>query len=279
MDNFITCEFCGTVYDPAEGQCPTCQGKPQDTKNYKGDHYDYDERPVEEEPVKKRRGGKILALIALILLFLGFAFYIAYSFELIPFLKPTASAQSTALVPCTDLKADTSELNFTEAGQSATILTAVEPADTTDRVIFSVDNSAAVSVTQDGTVTAKAPGEANVAIICGKFRCDCKVVCNFGEQPAAEEEETAEEKESEPTAPAEPLDINETDISFFEKGESFTLELTGGDGSEPEWRSEDSAVATVSSKGEVVAVGSGTVDITATVGSETVTCVVRCQFE
>ena len=209
MDNFITCEFCGTVYDPAEGQCPTCQGKPQDTKNYKGDHYDYDERPVEEEPVKKRRGGKILALIALILLFLGFAFYIAYSFELIPFLKPTASAQSTALVPCTDLKADTSELNFTEAGQSATILTAVEPADTTDRVIFSVDNSAAVSVTQDGTVTAKAPGEANVAIICGKFRCDCKVVCNFGEQPAAEARSVPADNSSAPAS--ERININTAD--------------------------------------------------------------------
>ena len=281
MDNFITCEFCGTVYNPAEGQCPTCQGKPQDSENYKGDHYDYDERPVEEEPVKKRRGGKILALVALILLFLGFAFYILYSFELIPFLKPAQPAQQTALVPCTDLKADTSELVFTEAGQSAAIQTLVEPADTTDRVIFSVDNSSVVSVTQDGTVTAKAPGEANITVMCGKFRCDCKVTCQFGDQPAENETETAEqqEKEPEPSAPAEPLEINETDISFFEKGERFTLELSGGDGSEPEWRSEDSSVATVSSKGEVTAVGSGTVDITATVGDETVTCVVRCQFE
>ena len=37
-----------------------------------GDHYDYDERPIEEEPAQRRKGGKIIALLALILLFIGF---------------------------------------------------------------------------------------------------------------------------------------------------------------------------------------------------------------
>ena len=65
----------------------------------------------------------------------------------------------------------------------------------------------------------------------------------------------------------------------FEKGENTKLTLTGGDGSEPEWRSEDSSVAKVSSTGVVQAVGEGDVTITATVGDETVECLVRCQFE
>ena len=276
MDNLITCEFCGTAYDPAEGRCPICQGKPESADNYMGDHYDYDERPVEEEePVRRRRGGKILALLALILLFIGFTGYILYAFELIPFLKPAETAQSDELIPCTALNVDTAELTLTEQGQSALIQAVAEPSDTTDRIIFSADNSAAISVTQDGTVTAKAPGEANVTVICGKYMYTCKVVCDFGEQAAAE---TEPEPETEPTA-AEPLKISEEDISFFEKGETTTLKLTGGDGSTPEWRSEDSSIATVSSKGEVVAIGSGDVTVTATVGDETVECIVRCQFE
>ena len=108
MDNLITCEFCGTVYDPSEGRCPICQGKPESAENYMGDHYDYDERPIEEEPAQRRKGGKIIALLALILLFIGFAGYILYSFELLPFLKPTepAPVQSTEPVPCTALSVD-----------------------------------------------------------------------------------------------------------------------------------------------------------------------------
>ena len=277
MDKLITCEFCGTVYDPSEGRCPICQGKPENTENYMGDHYDYDERPIEEDSEPRRKGGKVLALIALILLFIGFTGYILYAFELLPFLKPASSApvQTDALVPCTALSVDVSEITLSEEGQSAQIHAVAEPADTTDRIIFSADNSTAISVTQEGTVTAKAPGEANVTVICGQYMYSCKVTCDFGTQPEENKEpETVPEPEVH-----EPLAISETDISFFEKGENTKLTLTGGDGSEPEWRSEDSSVATVSSTGVVEAKGSGDVTITATVGDETVECVVRCQFE
>lgn len=276
MDNLITCEYCGTVYNPDDGPCPICQGQPTDIDNYMGDHYDYDERPMEdEEPVRSRKGGKILALAALILLFIGFTGYILYAFELLPFLNPAPAAQAAQDIPCTALSVDVSELRLSEQGQSAKIQAVAEPADTTDRIIFSADNSDAVSVTQDGTVTAKGPGESNVTVICGKYRYTCKVFCDFGD-----EAEAAPESEPEPEPEVtEPLAISEEDISFFEKGETTRLTLTGGDGSEPEWRSQDSAVASVSSHGEVVAVGPGDVTITATVGDETVECIVRCQFE
>ena len=55
--------------------------------------------------------------------------------------------------------------------------------------------------------------------------------------------------------------ISRINVRTEEKGETTRLTLTGGDGSEPEWRSQDSAVASVSSHGEVVAVGPG--DVTA----------------
>ena len=277
MDNLITCEFCGTVYDAAQGACPICQGRPENADNYMGDHYDYDERPIEDEPVRRRKGGEIAALIVLILLFIGFTGYILYAFELLPFLKPAAEPASTELVACTGLNVDVSELTFKEVGESAQIHAVPEPANTTDRLVFSADDSAVISVSQDGTVAAKAPGEATVTVMCGKYSFDCKVRCDFETETASEPEPEPEAQQ--PAAPAEPLAISEEDISFFEKGERTVLTLTGGDGSTPEWRSADSSVATVRSTGEVVAVGSGDVTVTATVGSETVECIVRCQFE
>ena len=275
MDNLITCEYCGTVYDPNDGPCPICQGHPEDIDNYMGDHFDYDEREVDAEPEERRPvGGRIAALIALVLLFLGFTGYLLYSFELLPFMTPAPAAPVQETIPCTALAVDATELILNEAGQTVQLHTAVEPADTTDRLIFSVDNSAVVSVNQSGSVVARAPGEANITVICGGYIAYCKAICDFGGSDPGNAEP---EPEPEPQT-GEPLKISAEDISFFEKGENTTLTLSGGDGSDPVWRSEDSSIATVDD-GYVVAVGSGTVDVTATVGDETVTCIVRCQFE
>lgn len=182
MDNLITCEFCGTVYRPDDGCCPICQGRPEHFENYMGDHYDYDERPIEKEPVRRKTGGKVAALIALIALFIGFTGYIVYSFELLPFFKPSSTSAESELIPCSRLAVDAAELRLTKAGQHVQLLAAVEPVNTTDRIIFSVDDSSIISITQDGAVTAKAPGEAKITVICGKFSVDCKVTCSFNAQ-------------------------------------------------------------------------------------------------
>lgn len=279
MDEMIICEFCGTAYDPEEGCCPICQGQPGDVENYMGDHYDYDERPTEEEPPKRKHiFGKIVALLFLVALFVGFTGYILYSFELLPFLKPASTVTSPDVIPCTQLAVDAAELNFDEAGQSIQLQTAVMPADTTDRVIFSVDDANVVSVTQDGTITAKGPGEATVTVMCGSYTAYCSVYCGFGTEAIEPEEEEPAEEEPAPADTGEPLAISAEDISFFEETEATILTLTGGDGSTPEWESSDESVATVDQDGYVVAVSSGTAEISATVGDETVKCIVRCQF-
>lgn len=277
MDKTIICEFCGTIYNPNEGRCPICQGQADSSRNYMGDHFDYDERPLEEDTHERKPiAGKILALLGLVVLLVGFTGYILYSFELLPFLKPAVTETAPKSIPCTQLAVDVSELIFSEAGASAQIHTAVQPANTTDQIIFSVEDSAIASVTQDGTVTAKAPGEATVTIMCGAYVAYCDVICSF--EAEIPEPETTPEPE-EPTPDAEPLSINFEDISFFEKTENTMLVLSGGDGSTPEWESSDEAVVRVDVTGYVEAVGSGTATVTATVGDESVSCIVRCQFE
>lgn len=279
MDNTIICEFCGTIYNPNEGRCPICQGQANSSRNYMGDHFDYDERPLDEEaPERKPIAGKILALLGLVVLLVGFTGYILYSFELLPFLKPTVTETAPKEIACTQLAVDAAELTLTEVGASAQIHTAVQPVNTTDQVIFSVDDSAIASVTQDGTVTAKTPGEATVTIMCGAYVAYCDVICSF-EADVAEPESTPEPDADEPASGTEPLSINFEDISFFEKTENTMLVLTGGDGSIPEWESSDEAVVRVDVTGYVEAVGNGTATVTATVGDESISCIVRCQFE
>lgn len=284
MDNLIVCEFCGTTYDPHDGCCPICQGQPTGTDNYMGDHFDYDERPLEEEEQAEPRhiGRKIAALAALVALLIGFTGYILYSFELLPFLKPTTTVKEAELVPCTALAIDASELSLTELGQSVQLHTSVLPANTSDRVIFSSDHPATISVTQEGIVTAKGEGSGCITVLCGEYMAYCNVTCDFSEpEPEPEvqpEPEATPEPEPQPTD-AQKLAISAEDISFFEATESTTLTLTGGDGSDPVWESANSNIATVDEDGHVVAVAKGNTTITATVGEEKATCTVRCQFE
>ncbi len=276
MDNTIFCEFCGTPYNPEEGCCPICRAQPGASDNYMGDHFDYDERPVEEEEAERKPiGKKIVALLCLIALLIGFTGYILYSFELLPFL-PSATAEDSEpkLIPCTQLAVDAAELTLNEVGQSVQLQTAVQPANTTDRIIFSIDDAAVASVTQDGTITAKGPGEASITILCGSYKAYCKVACTF----EAPEPEPVPEPEPAPEA-AEPLKISAEDISFFEVGENTMLRLTGGGTEIPEWESSDESIVLVDATGYVEAVGSGTATVSVTVGAEMVSCIVRCQFE
>ena len=288
MDNLIVCEFCGTTYDPHDGCCPICQGQPTGTDNYMGDHFDYDERPLEEEeqPESTHIGRKITALLALLALLVGFTGYILYSFELLPFLKPEETVKEAELVPCTALAIDVAELNLTEQGQSVQLHTSVQPADTTDRVIFSSDSPAIISVTQEGVVTAKGEGSGCITVLCGEYMAFCNVTCSFSKPEPEPEPEAKPEPEPEPASKPEPapaetekLAISAEDISFFEATENTKLTLTGGDGSDPVWESANPEIATVDEDGRVVAVAKGNTTITATVGEEKVTCTVRCQFK
>ncbi len=282
MDNLIVCEFCGTTYDPQDGCCPICQGQPTGTDNYMGDHFDYDERPLEDEELPERKpiGGKIAALLALLALLACFTGYILYSFELLPFLKTETPVKEPELVPCTALAIDVTELNLTEPGQSVQLHTSVLPTDSTDRVIFSSDQPAIISVTQEGIVTAKAEGSGNITVLCGEYMAFCSVTCSFSKPEPAPEPEPEVKPEPEPApADTQKLEISETDISFFAASESTTLTLSGGDGSAPVWESSDPKIASVDENGHVEALSKGNATITATVGSEKVSCTVRCQFE
>ena len=72
--------------------------------------------------------------------------------------------------------------------------------------------------------------------------------------------------------------INYEDVTLSRKGEYFQLTLTSVLGNEvPDftWKSDDTNVATVDSKGIVTAVSDGTAYITTSIGEDQFRCIVR----
>jgi uncharacterized protein YjdB/flagellar basal body-associated protein FliL len=135
-----------------------------------------------------------------------------------------------------------------------------------DAVVWesSVENVATVD--DEGHVTAVSSGTAIITASIGDYTASCIVRCvdvtgnkgyNSGESEYA---------------------INYEDVTLTRKGEYFELSLKSVLGNEvPDftWKSDDTSVATVDSKGVVTAVSDGTAYITTTVGSDKFRCIVR----
>lgn len=126
------------------------------------------------------------------------------------------------------------------------------------------------TVDEDGVVTAVSDGTAIITASIMEYTASCIVRCvgvtgNRGvNNPDSE------------------FVINYSDVTLNRKGEYFQLSLKSVLGKEmPEftWKSDDSKVATVDSKGVVTAVGDGTCKITTTVGGDDFQCVVRVKIK
>lgn len=162
------------------------------------------------------------------------------------------------------LEMSDNELRFTAAGDTAVL--SVKNASSGD-VHWSSSNPAVASVGANGLVTALRPGTAVITASAGGKTGACTVTCDW-------EGDSGEDSPSD-----EPLRLLRTDMTFFNPGESFTLTvLNVPSGTAVSWRSLDPAVATVDANGRVVAVGSGTTKIIATVGDRTGECIVRCNM-
>lgn len=96
--------------------------------------------------------------------------------------KPTSanvsegSATLTIVNPCTGIKLDKDTLTIA-CGEKATLTATVEPADTTDKVVWSSADKTIATV-KDGVVTAVGQGETTITATCGNQTASCKVIVN-----------------------------------------------------------------------------------------------------
>ena len=84
-----------------------------------------------------------------------------------------ASLTPAEEIPCTGISLDQTTLTFDGAG-TQTLTATVTPSDTTDTVVWSIDD-ASVATVSGGVVTAKANGSATITATCGEYSATCTV--------------------------------------------------------------------------------------------------------
>lgn len=90
-----------------------------------------------------------------------------------PITYDEASATLTIVNPCTGITLDKGTLTIAR-GETATLTATVEPADTTDTIVWSSENDSIATV-ENGVVIAFGLGETTITAACGDKTASCKV--------------------------------------------------------------------------------------------------------
>lgn len=179
-------------------------------------------------------------------------------------------------IPCVDFKL-LQYIELEQLSDTAVLSVELEPFDTTDRVEFSSSDTNVATVDKDtGVVRAVGNGQAVITVTCGSVTKTCTVVCTFGEPTP-----TTEPTEPTPTAPdGFVLELNREDFTLSFEGETWRLfrDTDTVKASDITWTVDDPAVATVKD-GVVTGVNRGTTTVTAMIGDQVETCIVRCAFD
>ena len=290
----------------------------EDEEAYDDGDYD-DEEEDEEEPQSQNTLVVIVltVLIAVLLMAAGFIF--------VKFFLPNMGGKSavaatetteTTVSQTTDLSIPCQELyiisgktvELSEEGQMFLLHVKASPENTTDPIIYTSQDEAIATVTEDGKVTAVSEGETVITIRCGVSTMECPVIVKYveettvppttvaetapaetvaaqaaGTQETTPKETTAQQETTPATsAPANQqlknvtLKLKKTDIRLGVYYEFKLLLDCDLEQNEVQWSSEHPYIASVDENGVVKAIKAGTTSITAQYGDQKVTCMVRC---
>ena len=316
----IICDVCGTSYPENVSHCPICgcvrpgdaqsiasdtaENEAAGTEGYqyaKGGHFSKsnvrkrnkanqqavkEEQPVDEaEQYEESRGGKGLAVVAVILLLaiIAVVIFIALRFFLPGFTglggdKPGAETTvpitsvddetTVPSIPCDGLELTADQVELTQEGMEYTISVNAKPANTTDTILFESSDRKVATVTAQGVVRAVAEGEATITVTCGDQVIEFKVVCSF----------VPEVTEPPVTEPPVTLELNRSDFTLSYKGASWNVYDGTIPVSEIRWSSDNEAIATITD-GKVVAVAPGSTQVHAEYLGQKVSCMVYCSWQ
>jgi len=188
-------------------------------------------------------------------------------------------APNEATVLPTSFQLSSEDFTFNAPGQSYRVAVTFQPLGSFATVTWTSSNPNVATVSADGRVTAVSKGTVTVtASVEGLGQRTCIVRCalNTTTVPSTQTGQTQTGQETPGTAQSS-LKLNRADFTLSRKGETFQMRVTGTN-EQATWASSNGNVATVSSNGTVTAVGRGNCTITATVGGQTLKCIVRCSF-
>ena len=102
---------------------------------------------------------------------------VSYSKDNVSYVPTVLSGSTLTIVnPCTGITLDKDTLTIAR-GETATLTATVEPADTTDKVVWSSADKTIATV-ENGVVTAAGLGETTITATCGNQTASCKVIVN-----------------------------------------------------------------------------------------------------
>lgn len=249
-----------------------------------------DDRRKQEEPQESNKG-LIAVVIVLLLAIVMVVVYIGVTVFLNGLntdpndKKPGPSTEATLnstdstgsqSVPCEDFTLGSLVVEFKAENEQYLLEVRQTPVDTTEAVSFESNDTSVAIVDQNGLIIPVANGQTTIKVTCGQITKECTVICSFGE-PTPSTEPT----ESGATAPAGfVLQLNRKDFTLSYAGESWRLFQNTDQvkASDITWTVDDPAIATVEN-GVVVGVDRGVTTVTAILGDQVVTCIVRCTFD
>ncbi len=190
------------------------------------------------------------------------------------------STGTSNTVACTEIKLGSKLINFTAANEQQLLAVQLTPENTTDKVIYTSSDPEIVSVSTEGLVVPVGYGQVTITVTCGSITEECTVISTVGDPPV-----TTAPTQPIPTAPAgfvlKLVTYKDSgEITISKEGASHMLykETSGVKGSDILWETTDPSVAIVED-GKVIGVDRGQATITATIGDQTATCLVRCAFD
>lgn len=149
-------------------------------------------------------------------------------------------------------------ISLTQPGETKQLSATYEGEGEMGALTWNSSDPAVVSVSNEGIVTAIAPGNAVVsALRQDGSQASCDIACLW-----------------DTNAPVASLYLSSIDFTIGAGEPNVTLKVLGTS-EKPVWAVENPAVVTVSPEGVVTYVGPGQTKITATVAGQTLTCVAR----
>ena len=176
-------------------------------------------------------------------------------------------------IPCTYIVLDQSELTFNSIGIGQVLNAAVTPTNTTDTIVWTTNDNTVATV-ENGMVRSVGEGTCKITATCGSQKVSCYVTVDLLDEP-----------EEEPDGPENipctyiVLDNYNLYFDYIPYTQQLNAAVTPANTTDTIiWSTNNSNVATVEN-GIVKSVGEGTCKITATCGSQHVSCNVTVEVD
>lgn len=278
-------------FDEQSDDFPEPENEPY-SSDPEDDEDNYDEQPREHNTAV------VVILTALIVILLAGTAFLFFRYLLpnlhgvkdtAPTVQTEQPAQTEAAtteprIPCQDLSLPGGAAELTQPGYYFLLNVVVIPENTTDELVFTSGDESVATVDANGRITAVSEGKTVIYITCGDKQLTCPVTCQFEaetepstEATVAAQTEATVQTEPVETKPQVELKLDRTDMRL-QVGYSTQLKLVDCGDLKPEdveWSVEHAYIAKVEN-GYVTALQSGTTEITAKYGDQTVKCIVRC---